>query len=80
MMLGLSISITLSLITTRVVTIFVIFILFAVRQAGFLFLSVSDSERQHIGIALCDVIRFYLLDGSESLHLGLLSQGVVKAV
>lgn len=52
--------------TDKVVKIFVIFILFAVRQAGFfLFPSVSDSERQHFWVALCDVIRLYLLDGIE---------------
>lgn len=43
MMLGLSISITLRFIYDKVVKIFVIFILFAVRQAGF-FVSLSDSE------------------------------------
>ena len=45
--------------------------LLAVKQAGFLFPYVSDSERQHFWIALCDVVCLYLLDGVEGEDSGL---------
>ncbi len=49
------------------------FYLFAVKQAGFFCLCpyVSDSERQHIGVALRDVVCLYLLDGVEGENGGL---------
>lgn len=50
------------------------------REASRFFVSVSDSERQHFGIALCDVVCLHLLDGVEGEDSGLVCLCHVLAV